>query len=300
MAQRAIATMPTQRKPSIIELFVAEEEEAPETAVDRPVVAPGAVVDGPGPGAVVDGPRSSVGPVFLLECLLSAGMEQPKKEKPVKFVYYIDGHQVFIDELWWRRLSPERRAIFIEGVKAGLRATPCPPNDEEAWVELVLPALRLPASCPGMDSGKTKRSDPSVCRPLKETSSSEVDSDEFFDDQTPRPPKPMKKPGGEGQAGGEGEGSEGLGLEAVAAATWAADHVVPVHQAFYGQRQALQALCLECHRSKTFLESSHATSLESRFCRFVHETYACSPRLPPLVCGLAKCDPEASLARTCL
>ena len=53
-----------------------------------------------------------------------------------------------------------------------------------------------------------------------------------------------------------------------------------------GQRQALQALCLECHRSKTFLESSHATSLESRFCRHVHETYACSPRLPPLVCGL--------------
>ena len=69
------------------------------------------------------GVRSSVGPVFLLECLLSAGMEKPKKEKPVKFVYYIDGHQagaggcraagdvacaeVFIDELWWRRLSPE-------------------------------------------------------------------------------------------------------------------------------------------------------------------------------------------------
>ena len=78
----------------------------------------------------------------------------------------------------------------------------------------------------------------------------------------------------------------------IEAATAEADHVVPVHQAFYGQRQALQALCLECHRSKTFLESSHATSLESRFCRFVHETYACSPRLPPLVCGLAKCDPD--------
>ncbi|OLP75902.1 hypothetical protein AK812_SmicGene44232 [Symbiodinium microadriaticum] len=66
-------------------------------------------------------------------CLLS-GMEEPKKEEvkvePVKFVYYIDGHQVFIDELWWRRLSPD--AIFIEGVKAGLRATPVPPNDEEA------------------------------------------------------------------------------------------------------------------------------------------------------------------------
>ena len=73
----------------------------------------------------------------------------------------------------------------------------------------------------------------------------------------------------------------------IEAATAEADHVVPVHQAFYGQKQALQALCLECHRSKTFLD-------------FVHETYACSPRLPPLVCGLAKCDPEASLARTCL
>ena len=59
--------------------------------------------------------------------LLSPGMEEPKKEEvkvePVKFVYYIDGHQagagscraagdvacaeVFIDELWWRRLSPD-------------------------------------------------------------------------------------------------------------------------------------------------------------------------------------------------
>ena len=75
-------------------------------------------------------------------------------------------------------------------------------------------------------------------------------------------------------------------------ATAEADHIVPVHQAFYGQTQALQALCLECHRSKTFLETSHATSLESRLCRHVHETYACSPRLPPLVCGLAKCDPD--------
>ena len=65
-----------------------------------------------------------------------------------------------------------------------------------------------------------------------------------------------------------------------------------VHQAFYGQKQALQALCLECHRSKTFLDSSHAPSSESRLCRHVHETYACSARLPPLVCGLAKCDPD--------
>ena len=71
-----------------------------------------------------------------------------------------------------------------------------------------------------------------------------------------------------------------------------ADHVVPVHQSFFGQRQRLQALCLECHRAKTFLECSHATSLESRFCRHVYESYACSPRLPPLVCGLSKCNPE--------
>ena len=35
-----------------------------------------------------------------------------------------------------------------------------------------------------------------------------------------------------------------------------ADHVVPVHQSFFGQRQPLQALCLECHRAKTFLECS--------------------------------------------
>ena len=71
-----------------------------------------------------------------------------------------------------------------------------------------------------------------------------------------------------------------------------ADHVVPVHQSFFGQRQRLQALCLECHRAKTFLECSHATTLESRFCRHVYESYACSPRLPPLVCGLSKCNPE--------
>ena len=43
------------------------------------------------------------------------------------------------------------------------------------------------------------------------------------------------------------------------------DHVVPVHQAFRGQIQELQALCLECHRTKTALENSHATTLESRF-----------------------------------
>ena len=72
------------------------------------------------------------------------------------------------------------------------------------------------------------------------------------------------------------------------AATAEADHIVPVHQAFYGQRQALQALCLECHRSKTFLETSHATSLESRLCRHVHEP------TPALGCRRwsAKCDPD--------
>ena len=55
-----------------------------------------------------------------------------------------------------------------------------------------------------------------------------------------------------------------------------ADHM-PVHQAF---RHC--AWSLECHRFKTFLESSQATSLESHFCRHVH-LYAC--RLP-------KCDPD--------
>ena len=62
------------------------------------------------------------------------------------------------------------------------------------------------------------------------------------------------------------------------------DHVVPVHQAFRGQIQELQALCLECHRTKTALENSHATTLESRFSRRAYEAYVHSPRLPPLVC----------------
>ncbi|OLP74896.1 hypothetical protein AK812_SmicGene45429 [Symbiodinium microadriaticum] len=83
--------------------------------------------------ALADMPEDGVLEVVVVEAArLLSGMEQPKKEKPVKFVYYIDGHQVFIDELWWRRLSPEEQAIFIEGVRAGLRATPVPPNDEEA------------------------------------------------------------------------------------------------------------------------------------------------------------------------
>ena len=58
------------------------------------------------------------------------------------------------------------------------------------------------------------------------------------------------------------------------------DHVVPVHQAFRGQIQELQALCLECHRTKTALENSHATTLESRFSRRAYEAYVHSPRLP--------------------
>ena len=70
------------------------------------------------------------------------------------------------------------------------------------------------------------------------------------------------------------------------------DHVVPVHQAFRGQIQELQALWLECHRTKTVLENSHATTLESRFSRRAYEAYVHSPRLPPLVCGLQKWDPD--------
>ena len=56
--------------------------------------------------------------------------------------------------------------------------------------------------------------------------------------------------------------------------------MVPVHQAFRGQIQELQALCLECHRTKTALENSHATTLESRFSRRAYEAYVHSPRLP--------------------
>ena len=65
----------------------------------------------------------------------------------------------------------------------------------------------------------------SRARPLKETSSSEVDSDEFFDDQTPRPvprqgvavvhgpprrpPKPMKKPAAKVKPAGKAKGVKG-------------------------------------------------------------------------------------------
>ena len=69
----------------------------------------------------------------------------------------------------------------------------------------------------------------------------------------------------------------------ITAATCELDHIVPVHQSFSAQAQNLQALCLECHRNKTALEFSHATTLESRFSRRAYEAYVESPRLPPLV-----------------
>ncbi|CAE7476666.1 unnamed protein product [Symbiodinium microadriaticum] len=66
------------------------------------------------------------------------------------------------------------------------------------------------------------------------------------------------------------------------------DHVIPVSQPLSGQQQELQALCLECHRTKTSLEGNHSTNLESRFCRYDYLNYAASPRLPPLVFQLQK------------
>ena len=61
---------------------------------------------------------------------------------------------------------------------------------------------------------------------------------------------------------------------------------------FAAQAQNLQALCLECHRNKTALESSHATTLESRFSRRAYEQYVESPRLPPLVFKLNSHKPD--------
>ena len=58
------------------------------------------------------------------------------------------------------------------------------------------------------------------------------------------------------------------------------------------QAQNLQALCLECHRNKTALEFSHATTLESHFSRRAYEAYVESPRLPPLVFKLNSHKPE--------
>ena len=141
------------------------------------------------------------------------------------------------------------------------------------WLVFALACSSTVACAAGMDSGKTKRSDPSVCtlgcvllpalrpvldrlggadlqeardvrepeeagsnagvvvlpssraRPLKETSSSEVDSDEFFDDQTARPvprqgvavvhgpprrpPKAMKKPAAKVKPAGKAKGVKG-------------------------------------------------------------------------------------------
>ena len=65
-----------------------------------------------------------------------------------------------------------------------------------------------------------------------------------------------------------------------------------MHQSFSAQAQNLQALCLECHRNKTALEFSHATTLESRFSRRAYETYVESPQLPPLVFKLNSHKPE--------
>ena len=72
--------------------------------------------------------------------------------------------------------------------------------------------------------------------------------------------------------------------------TFEIDHVIPVAQSFSGQQQELQALCIECHRTKTSLEGNHSTTLESRFCRYVYQNYAASPRLPPLVFQLRMWD----------
>ncbi|CAE7440495.1 unnamed protein product, partial [Symbiodinium microadriaticum] len=63
-------------------------------------------------------------------------------------------------------------------------------------------------------------------------------------------------------------------------------------QRLAGAAQNLQALCLECHRNKTALEFSHATTLESRFSRRAYEAYVESPRLPPLVFKLNSHKPE--------
>ena len=76
----------------------------------------------------------------------------------------------------------------------------------------------------------------------------------------------------------------------IALGTFEIDHVIPVSQSFSGQQQELQALCLECHRTKTSLEGNHSTTLESRFSRYAYQNYAASPRLPPLVFQLQKWD----------
>ena len=137
---------------------------------------------------------------------------------------------------------------------AGSFPLPCPGRG--AGRELLSAVGGFASGCAaGMDSGKTKRSDPSVCtlgcvlllalrpvldglggadlqeardvrepeeacseagvavlpgspaRPL--SSSSEVDSDEFYEDQTPKPPKPMKKPTAKIKPAGKAKGVKG-------------------------------------------------------------------------------------------
>ena len=78
----------------------------------------------------------------------------------------------------------------------------------------------------------------------------------------------------------------------ITAQTCELDHIVPVRQAYQGQALELQALCFECHKVKTSMEGNHSTTLESRFCRYVYQNYAASPRLPPLICQLQKWDAE--------
>ena len=56
-----------------------------------------------------------------------------------------------------------------------------------------------------------------------------------------------------------------------------------------GRIKEFQALCTEF---KTQLESSHATTLESRFSKRAYEAYVESPRLPPLVCKLQSWNEE--------
>ena len=81
----------------------------------------------------------------------------------------------------------------------------------------------------------------------------------------------------------------------ITAQTCELDHIVPVRQAYQGQALELQALCFECHKVKTSMEGNHSTTLESRFCRYVYQNYAASPRLPPLVCQLQKWGCRAPL-----
>jgi len=75
---------------------------------------------------------------------------------------------------------------------------------------------------------------------------------------------------------------QGMCKLCIALGTFEVDHVIPVFQILSGQQQELQALCLECHRTKTSLEGNRCTNLESRFSRYDHLNYAALPRLPPL------------------